>query len=164
MSSQRKYSTDISPHMWHKLWIIWVNALVFTGVNSVVCIQLMFQAKLLGTVLALIRFFSSVVSSHVSFMLHLIFPSTEPTPCTGFAWENSKTSEGVNFAVVKVAWMFTKKNNNQKQKNTQYNLKWLRFSPTANGYCRCDLFAMAAVLHSHQRRMEIYRPPAYCTR
>lgn len=66
---------------------------VLTGVDSVVCVQLMFQTKLLRAVLALIGFISSVVSSALWFMRCDISSSTEPTSCAGFACENNQIKE-----------------------------------------------------------------------
>lgn len=54
------------------------------GVNSVVCVQLVFQAELFGTVLALVGFVSSVVLLIGRWLtLHHISSSTQPTPCAG---------------------------------------------------------------------------------
>lgn len=54
------------------------------SVNSVVCVQLMLQTELFGTVLALVGLFSSVLSSRVCFVLHAISSSTEATSCASF--------------------------------------------------------------------------------
>lgn len=67
---------------------------VLTGVNSVVCVQLVFQAELFGTVLALVGFVSSVVLLIGRWLtLHHISSSTQPTPCAGLTCATDKMGQ-----------------------------------------------------------------------
>lgn len=58
-----------------------VEAVRLTRVNTVVCVQLVFQAELFWTVFALVGFFSSAVSSRLCFVLLCVSSSAELTSC-----------------------------------------------------------------------------------
>lgn len=58
---------------------------MLTGVNSMVCVQLVLQTEPLGAVLALVGFFSSALSLKSN-----IFTSFNVTPCAGLTCNENK--------------------------------------------------------------------------
>lgn len=58
---------------------------VLTGVNPMVCVQLVLQTEPLGAALALVGFFSSALSLKSN-----VFASFTVTPCTGLTCNENK--------------------------------------------------------------------------
>lgn len=95
--------------MWVKKTFVLNMSHVLTGVNSMMCVQLMLQTEPLGTVLALVGFLSSMLS-WMRMTLSGISASFYVAPCTGLTCQgDSATGEGWRcmIMVVAVAWFLT---------------------------------------------------------
>lgn len=69
---------------------------VLTGVDAVVCVQLMFQAELFGTVLTLVRL-PRLVLLLMGLLLGNIAASSETTSSTGLICAGKKENTAQNF-------------------------------------------------------------------